>query len=167
MNLVSIIVNWYTANADGIDKAADIIGILSAAFALAAWINTRRISAFQRSEQKRLNEKISIRLVNKMENGQQKYIELPGKMRREELARSEVLGWLGMLPMQVKGARFSIANLNTKEFLETMNRVQAAKGDMVFVIPCTQDELDQFLVEQKILDQNGNPVEPKAAQPAA
>ena len=170
MNLISIIVNWYTANADVIDKAADIIGIGSAFLALGAWINTRRISAFQRSEQERLDQKIQIRLLSTQNDGKQMYIDLPGgKMRREELTRGEVLGWIGMLPKKKgePGSRFHINWLSNNEFLETMNRVQAGNGDMVFVIPCTQDELDQFLVEQKILDQNGNPVEPETAQPAA
>lgn len=142
MNLVSTIVNWYNANVDLIDKAADIIGIVSAFLALGAWINTRRISAFQKSEQARLDQKIQIRLLNKEDN--KTYIDLPGKMRREELARSEVLGWLGMLKMKVPGSRFAIAYLSDEKFLETMNEIQAASGERVFIIPCDQKELDQF-----------------------
>jgi hypothetical protein len=145
---------------------ADIIGIVSAIFAVAAWINTRRISAFQKSEQERLDQKIQIRLLNKEDN--KTYIDLPGKMRREELARSEVLGWLGMLKMKVPGSRFGIAYLSDEKFLETMNEIQAASGDKTFVIPCTPAELDQFDASlQKVLDPNSSPIQPEAAQPTS
>lgn len=148
-----------------ISTIADVIGIFGAIFAVRAYLNTRRISAFQKSEQERLDQKIQIRLLNKEDK--KTYIDLPGKMRREELARSEVLGWLGMLKMKVPGSRFSIAYLSDEKFLETMNEIQSTAGDKVFVIPCDPAELDQFDASLlKTLEQDDEPVKPEAEQPA-
>jgi len=88
-------------------------------------------------------------------------------MRREELTRGEVLGWIGMLPMKEKGVRFSIPWLSNDEFLKTMNEIQAASGDALFVIPCSRDDLDQFKVEPKVLNSSNALLQPKTAQPAA
>ena len=148
-----------------ISTIADVIGIISFFVAVAAWINTGRIRAFQKSEQERLDQKIQIRLLNKKDK--KTYIDLPGKMRREELARSEVLGWLGMLKMKVPGSRFGIAYLSDEKFLETMNEIQSTAGDKVFVIPCDPAELDQFDASLlKTLEQDDEPVKPKAETPA-
>jgi len=127
---------------------ADTIGIVVAAAAL---INTMKIRSFQEQEQARLDQKIKIRLVHKYEDGSQRYIDIPGQMRREEMTRSEVLGWIGMLPMSPEnvGKRYKIESLSQDKFHNRMNEIQEANGEMIFEIDCTEDELRQFSFEKK------------------
>lgn len=133
-----------------ISFVADLIGILSAFFALFAWLNTIRIQKFQKKELERLSQKVKIRLTYKI-NGRKSYIELPGEMRREEVSRAEILGWIGMLPMikEKERERYKIAYINSPEFFNQMNQIQAGSGDMLFEIPCDKNEIDQFNVVQK------------------
>lgn len=131
---------------------ADVIGIASAVFAVAAWINTLRIKNLQKNEIERLNQKIRLRLVNKTDKATN-MIELKGEMRREEMSRSEILGWIGMLPMikAKERERYKIAYTSKDEFFTRMNEIQAGHGDMLFEVPCTEDELNQFDVEKKVI----------------
>lgn len=123
---------------------ADIIGVLSAVFALLAWFNTIRIRNDQKREQDRLSQKV--RLTLKAKNTDD-FIELPGEMRRAEVTRAEVLGWVGMLPMKEKGKRFEIAYMNSADFLRQLSEVQTGNGDVIFVLQCTKEELHQFDVK--------------------
>jgi hypothetical protein len=120
---------------------ADVIGIFSALFALLAWFNTRRIRKDSQREQDRLDQKVKLSLETA--DGKQ-LISLPGTLRRAEVTRAEVLGWIGMLPMKKKGQRFEIGYLNTAEFLDQLGQVQTGRGDVTLRICCTQEELDQF-----------------------
>ena len=131
---------------DWVSFMADLIGILSAFFALFAWRNTRKIRKETNLELERLNQKVYLRLSSKKE-----YIDLPGGMRREELTRSEVLGWIGMLPMieEKERERYKLAYTNTAQFFEQMNNIQSGKGDMTFEIPCDDEELAQFATARK------------------
>ncbi len=125
---------------------ADIIGVLSAIFALFAWGNTIRIRQDQKREQDRLSQKVRLTLKAK---DTEEFIELPGEMRRAEVTRAEVLGWVGMLPMMEskKGKRFDIAYTNSADFLRQLSEVQTGNGDVVFIIQCTKEELNQFDVK--------------------
>ncbi|MFH1634014.1 MAG: hypothetical protein ABIG63_08375 [Chloroflexota bacterium] len=69
-------------------------------------------------------------------------------MRRAEVTRAEILGWVGMLPMMEKGKRFGIHYTNTAEFLDQINQIQKGEGNITFVIRCTQNELNQFDAEK-------------------
>jgi hypothetical protein len=131
---------------------ADVIGIASAVFAIAAWINTLRIKNLQKHEIERLNQMIRLRLVN-LAGKKATIIDLKGEMRREEMSRSEILGWIGMLPMikAKERERYKIAYTSTEEFFTRMNQIQAGHGDMLFEIPCTEEELNQFDVEKKVV----------------
>ncbi|MEW6717606.1 MAG: hypothetical protein AB1345_08895 [Chloroflexota bacterium] len=138
---------------------ADTIGILSAIFALFAWLNTIRIRKEQEQEQARLNEKIKLRLQTESGNA---YIELPGEMRREEVTRAEILGWIGMLPMreEEKKKRYEIQYINTAAFLNQINQIQTGQDGTTLVILCTLEELNQFNAE--IRTPNNDPVSGKS-----
>jgi hypothetical protein len=129
---------------------ADLIGVISAIAAVAAWVNTKRIQEQQKQEIERLNQRIKIRLIDR---GSGNFIELPGEMRREELSRAEILGWIGMLPMveRIPRERFKLNFLNKPEFFTRMNDVKAGSGNMIFEIDCNEDDLNQFDVDKKVL----------------
>jgi hypothetical protein len=110
-------------------------------FALLAWFNTIRIRRDQRREQQRLDEKVRLRLSNREET---RLIDLPGAMRRAEVTRAEVLGWIGMLPMKVKGKRYEIAYINEADFLDQLSQVQTGRGETLLRIYCSSQELAQF-----------------------
>jgi hypothetical protein len=69
---------------------------------------------------------------------------LPIELRRAELTRAEILGRIGMIPMKEKGKRFSLEYLNTSKFLRRINEIIEGHGDSDLVIPCTEEELNQF-----------------------
>lgn len=143
---------------NGLSLLADVIGILIAIISLVTALKIRHV---QKQEKEKLDQKIQIRLVHKNVKGiVQSYLDLPVMMRREDMTRGEVLGWIGMLPMRIKGARFTIASLSTKEFLEKMNEIQAAYGDLLFEIDCTEKELMQFRVKDKLPGQVELEIEP-------
>jgi len=130
---------------DWIGRVADWLSLISAIFAGFAWYNARKMRHETNLELERLNQKVKLRLKSATY-----FIDLPGEMRREELTRSEVLGWIGMLPMTVEKERerYRLAFTNSAEFFDRMNAIQAGSGDMVFEIPCTEDEIDQFAAEK-------------------
>lgn len=122
---------------------ADVLGILSAVFALFAWISALRIRKDQEDEKSRQNQKIGVRVRRKDSN---EYFDLPGKMRRAELTRAEVLGWIGMVPRitQERTARFSISYFNSEDFFTCINQIKEGRGDMLLEIECTPAEFLQF-----------------------
>jgi hypothetical protein len=74
----------------------------------------------------------------------QEEIKLAVELQRGGLTRAELLGLLGMLPMQEKGRRFQIDFLSTHEFSQQLARVRNSDTEFEFVIQCEDDELDQF-----------------------
>ena len=132
---------------------ADFISVVSAIAAVAAWINTKRIQMNQKQELERLNQKIKLRLIN---HQTENFIALPGEMRREEISRAEILGWIGMLPMiqEKERERYKLRFTNDEEFFTRMNNIIAGSGNLIFDIPCSEDELDQFAVEKMNLTVN-------------
>lgn len=124
--------------------SADIIGIAGAVFAFFAWRRTKRLSEKLEKEKQRLSRKVTVVL----NHGQEK-IELPVQLRRAELTRAEILGWLGMLPLKNKGGRFSLDYLSTPGFFHQINQIAEGTGDSVLTISCTKEEFDQF--ERKLV----------------
>ncbi len=122
-----------------IGYAADIIGILSALFALLAWLTSRKLRKEIAREKKRQNHKVKVVLRYGADS-----LDLPVELRRLELTRAELLGRLGMLPMKIKGSRFSLGYLSTREFLQQINRISESEGDTILIIPCDKDEFEQF-----------------------
>jgi len=92
--------------------------------------------------QKRQMEHIKVVLHIK---GESKEIVLPLEMMRRDVSRAELLGRIGMLPMQQKGARFSLQSMASPEFMREINAlVEGAKSTLV--IPASKDEIDQFVL---------------------
>jgi len=119
--------------------ASDIIGVLGGIFALFAWLQARRLQKDVEREKRRLNQKISIVL----QYGAEHYT-LKGDTRRAEITRAEVLGRLGMLPMKIKGDRYSLEYVSTTEFIQRIQKIQEGEGVDALVIPCKNDEFDKF-----------------------
>jgi hypothetical protein len=133
-----------------ISNIADVIGILSA---LLAAIFSIKTNMELRREKRRLNDKVKILL----KYGEQTY-SLPVDMTREELSRAEVLGRLGMIPindvkkLDEKQPRFSLDHLNSQRFLTQLARIRNDRGDAVLEIPCTEEEFEQFDFSKRTAD---------------
>ncbi len=119
---------------------SEIIGILGALFSLVAAINTCFLRKKLNREKQRQNQLIRVIL-----NHGSQSIELPVKMRREELTRSEVLGFLGMIPMKGGGQpRFLLKYLNKPEFFRQIRDIKDGIGELILTIPCSEEEYNQF-----------------------
>lgn len=120
---------------------ADLISIAGSVFALFAWIKARQVQQDLEREKQRLNKKVTVVL-----QCGDKTIQLPLEMRRAELTRAEILGRIGMIPLKQapKQERFRLRHINTPEFFHQINQVAAGDGDGILVIPCTDDEINQF-----------------------
>lgn len=126
-----------------IGHSADIIGVLGAIFATLAWINTRKIRKESAKERERKNQKVKVILKNYDTN---KTLVLPVELSREEFSRAELLGRIGMIPMKNPKERFAINYFHSKEFYQQLDQVRTGSGEHDFVIPCTENELNQFAV---------------------
>jgi len=124
---------------DELNILGSITSILSAVFALFAWLISRKTQNELQYERKRQNKKVTVTLQYGA-----KQIKLPIALRRSELTRAEVLGRIGMIPMREKGKRFSIAYLNTSEFLKQINSIIENSTDEILTIPCDEREFHQF-----------------------
>lgn len=120
-----------------------IAGLLGSIFALFAWIQAKAISKNVQKEKMRLNQEIKIRLQGEDD---EHVIDLPFALRRGELARFELLGVIGMLPMieAKKRERFVIDFFSTPEFRVEMSRMQDADQELLWSISCTNEEIEQF-----------------------
>ena len=123
---------------------ADVVGIAGALFASFAWWQAKKLRQETKQEQERLRQKIHI--VLKLTDGDRQ-IDLPVDLRRAELTRAELLGFLGMVPMKNKGRRFSLHYLSTPDFFKELDRIQRSTRNEALVIPCTVDEINQFDVQ--------------------
>jgi hypothetical protein len=125
-----------------ISDIADLIIIISA---LLAAIFSIKTNVELRKEQHRLSGKVKILL----KHGDQTY-PLPVDMTREELSRAEILGRLGMIPindekkLEEKQPRFALGYLNSEAFLTQLAKIRADGGNAVLEIPCTKAEFEQF-----------------------
>lgn len=118
---------------------ADIVGILGAIFALLAWMQTLVLRGRMQAEKNRLNKKIRVVLQHGARS-----IDLPIELRRSEATRAEILGRIGMIPMNEKGKRFSLAYLNRPEFLRQVNQIATSDEIALLTIPCDAEEYQQF-----------------------
>jgi hypothetical protein len=96
-------------------------------------------------EQKRQEQSVTVIL----QNGARQRLELSVELCRAELTRAEILGRIAMIPMRVKGQRFSLEYLSTPDFLRQINQVLASDSNSILTISCNESEYDQF-------DLNGN-----------
>jgi hypothetical protein len=127
-----------------ISDIADLIIIISA---LLAAIFSIKTNVELRREKQRLSGRVKILL----KHGDQIY-PLPVDMTREELSRAEVLGRLGMIPindekkLEEKQPRFVLSYLNSEAFLTQLAKIRADSGDAVLEIPCSREEFEQFKI---------------------
>lgn len=124
---------------ESVSLISDFLGLLGVVFSLLAWLQARQLDKKIEHEKQRQNKRITVILTSG-----KREIKLPVGLRRAEFTRSEILGWIGMLPMKDKGKRFSLEFLNKPEFFRRINEIISAEGDTTLVIPCEEQELDQF-----------------------
>lgn len=125
-----------------VSNFADVLALISAIFAVAAWYQARKARREATYERNRLAQPVAImlRLV-----GEDREITLPVSLRRADVSRAEVLGRLGMIPMREKGKRFSIKHLGSNEFLVQLDALREGNGTQrQLVIPCSVEEIEQF-----------------------
>ncbi len=123
---------------DIINKLATIIGLISVV--IAAWKLRRETKRHWQKE----NEQIRVILRSPTRE-----ITLPVELQRGGLTRAELLGLIGMLPMQEKGKRFELCFLHTHEFSQRLAMVRNSDVDFEFVVQCSEEELEQFKCELK------------------
>jgi hypothetical protein len=124
-----------------IRNAADIIGVLGSAFALFAWIQSRRVSKQLKEEKERRDQKIRVVLSHESMK-----LELPVEMRRGEFTRAEILGRIGMIPLKATGGRYELSHFNTPDFLTRVNKIADGSGPDTLIIPCSREEFEQFKI---------------------
>lgn len=125
---------WFSQQSVLATHLANAIGVVSAVFAFIAsslnlWNN---------------NQFITLKIQNSETNV---FYELPMKIIRHQISRTEILTLLGMIPLlgvgSEYGKRYKISYLSTIPFLEEIREVQDMKKD-VLVIPCSDQEFQQF-----------------------
>ena len=126
-----------------ISWVADIFSILAFLAAVYAGLQSRKSNRDREREKQR-----QAKVVRVVLNNGPRAIEPPGILRRSEFNRAEILGRVGMIPMKVKGKRFEINYLNTAEFIRRTNEISDAQGDSILTIPITDEEYNQFDMEQ-------------------
>lgn len=93
-----------------------------------------------RRAQKRQEENIVVRMLDK--DGD-RMVPIPLQLLRRDVSRAELLGRIGMLPMQQKGARFSIRYMSTPAFMTAINNVVRGDNDILTIL-VTREEIEQF-----------------------
>jgi hypothetical protein len=123
---------------EGLGNFADALGITGGIMAFyVSFLNL----IDERSEKRRLNKIVSIHLYNV--DSQEDYI-LPFGMRRGDLTRAELLGYIGMIPTPGEEKVFvKLPWLSQPTFFEDLEKVKNGEDDHI-VIRCTQSEFDQF-----------------------
>lgn len=111
-------------------------GLLSPIVSGAVWFKLQLQKDFNR-------QRIVISLVIP---GTEKKITLPCRIERKHLTRAEVMGVLGVLPME--GKRYDIQFFNTVEFYARLENAQDLSEQTELLIECTEQELEQFNLEK-------------------
>lgn len=120
---------------------ADTLGILGAIAAAFAWYQARKLRKETRQEQARQDQTIKIEI---RERDGRRYIPVPGTMRRQDFVRSEVLGYIGMLPLAKPPGRFHLPYLSDDAFFAELLRIQVSDRPETLIVYASADEIDQF-----------------------
>ena len=100
----------------------------------------------QKVEEKRKNDLIEICM---REIGGHKKIILPGKIRRTQLTRQEIMGRIGAIPKKspkgkaTKQDRFKIEYTNTRDFLDQVDNCYVSR-ETELCVNCKTEEINQF-----------------------
>lgn len=143
--LLLVIVFFYTKNED-IGRGADVLGIMSAFLAfIASALNFDN----NRIEQKARNQPISIKLINE-DSGNEDMYELPFKISRGDVSRSEVQGYLGLIPLhpdpdkpEIPKTRYDLSYVSSVDFFEQMRDITRGNRNEL-TIWCNDAEYKQF-----------------------
>ena len=130
----------------------DIIALLGIPWAGYQIYKGRREANIERQakakESCRQNEDILIILK---QEGSQRKICLPNKVRRGELTRAEVFGRIGMIPtVSSKGAsnesqsRFSVKKSSTESFIRKIDELHVSSDKTELILDCSAREMEQF-----------------------
>jgi len=141
-----------------INPISIVLGLASSLGAGFAWWNTGKIKKNVKKEKARLNAPIQIKIVD-VENTANRAIDLPGDLRRGDLTRAELLGYIGMIPIDKKlnRTRFELCYPSTSDFFDNLQRVQKSSGEDILEVKCTSEEYDQF--DFKALEQSNTKLE--------
>lgn len=121
--------------------ASDIVGIGGAIFSLFAWLKARQIQKEFEQERMRQDSKIEIYL---QPAGDSPSIKLPVPLRRSQLTRAEVMGRIGMIPLNDgTQKRFSLRYTNSPLFIKQIEEIRAGKNQGLY-ISCSPQEMQQF-----------------------
>lgn len=128
---------------DNMDEIANVIEIVTFFVAVSIWFMTTRINQNVRLEKKRREKQVAIRLVNG-----NLYYELPVKLRGSEVARGEILGRIGMIPIdqnnKLTDRGFLIEYISSEAFIRRINEIQDETNNTILEISCNDKEYLQF-----------------------
>lgn len=133
---------------EGLSWLANLFEILGFAILIITVISTL-ITLFNtrilRTEQREANKRITLVLEVKDNDSSASYT-LPGAIRRKDFSRAEIMGRLGMIPLEDESKRFFTLGYVQKnpKFLKDIEEIYDLKEDAIMTIPCTQAEYDQF-----------------------
>lgn len=116
---------------DTLDKIMTAVGMFGALYSAGAWFLYRR-------REKRLNEPVTIRLVQAATGTL--LLELPYKPPRRQIVRGEVLGFLGMVGGR---ERFDLAFLKSPDFFNRLADIADSTSSLL-EIKVAPDELAIF-----------------------
>lgn len=124
--------------------SSNIISVVGSILSIAAGVYSWQVYRKLKREQQRLNKKVRVTVACGPKN-----FSLPGEILGAEFSRQELLGCLGMLPRnnENKGQRFSIDYLCTPGFHQHINEISKSNEDRHLIIPCTEEEFNQFDLE--------------------
>lgn len=129
---------------------ADPIGIFGAFVAtIAATYSFKTRKALKKQEE---SQKAVIEVfLESAESGRTRQYEVCN-IRRADLTRSEVNGYLGTIPLaNGQLGRYSIADMITPAYFKELEKVQTDADVKRLTIRCTEAELDQF--DQRALEE--------------
>jgi len=116
---------------------ANLLGVVSVAVSSAVFVKMKL-------DERKANKIVSIKLV--LVDGSYE-VALPLPMLRKDISRAEILGRLGMIPINPKKALsqrgFVIKSMASPAFIEDIIAVQLGKADTIKIL-CTKEEIEQF-----------------------
>ena len=110
---------------------------------LTVWAVRNTISIQKELEMERDNNNSKIKIIINNKNSGEK-TTLPFKLRRGDLTRSELFGYLRLIPKKVASSEFKIAYLSTPEFFSTLQEVKSSRLTQELIINCEPEEYKQF-----------------------
>ena len=118
-----------------------VLSVISLGLTFWAVRNTINIQKELEIERDNNNSEIKI-VINDKNSGE--HTILPFTLRRGDLTRSELFGYLRLIPKKVTSSEFKIAYLSTPEFFSTLQEVKSSRLTQERIINCEPEEYKQF-----------------------